>query len=635
MSGTELEQQEDELLIDTSSMNKEQGEALEVAESAREKDYSLPSFGRKLFLGEFDASMISPFPQQSKEDERIGDKLCLEVGRFLKENLDGEEVDQTRTIPENVMRGLAEMGLFGMKISKEYGGLGLSQVNYNRVVQTVASHCGSTAVLLSAHQSIGVPEPLKMFGTEEQKKQFLPRIAKGAISAFALTEPEVGSDPAKMSMTATPVEDGQAYVLNGEKMWCTNGPIAELIVVMAQTPPKMVRGKERQQITAFIVDTATPGIETLHRCDFMGIRGIQNGLLKFTNVRVPAENIVWDQGRGLALALRTLNTGRLTVPAACSAMGKVALSICRRWGKERVQWGLPIAEHEAGADRLARIASGSFAMEAVTWLTSHWADQKQFDLRIEAAIAKLFASELAWEIGNECLQMRGGRGFEKGSSLAARGEEGYPVERMVRDCRINTIIEGTSDIMRLFLAREALDPHLQLAGPLLKRSTGIFKKVGAVFKVLGFYARWYPARLFKLGTKDYSSFGELAGHMKFIEKTSNKMARTLFHKMARYQAGLEKRQLVLGGIIDIAVELFAMAASCSYAKSMQESVGSDSPQALADHFCEGARRRIAGHFETISDTKAHRQSRVVAKRVLDGEMRWLEEGIIWMGKPES
>jgi alkylation response protein AidB-like acyl-CoA dehydrogenase len=532
------------------------------------------------------------------------------------------------------MAGLAKLGVFALKVPKEYGGLGLSQVNYNRIMMMIASYCGSTAVLASAHQSIGVPQPLKLFGTEEQKKKYFPRFVEGAISAFALTEPDVGSDPAQMNTEAKLSADGQYYILNGAKQWCTNSPVADVFVVMAKTPPKMVKGRERPQVTAFIVERDMPGVEVTQRCDFMGLNGMQNGNLKFTDVHVPVENRISEEGRGLKLALDTLNVGRLTLPAACTGMAKQCLSIARRWGNERVQWGQPIGHHEAGRQKIAYIASTTFAMEALTMLTSRNVDMKEVDIRLEAAMAKYFCSENGWRIVHETLQLRGGRGYEKADSLRERGEVPYPVERMMRDARINTIIEGTSEIMRLFLAREAMDPHLKLAANLLKKDAPVSKKTATAFKLLGFYAWWYPRQWLSPFPRSVpNGAGALSVHFRYLKRTSHRLARALFHAMARYGPSLDRRQMVLGHLMDIGTELFTMSATCSYALVHKESKHGTMPVELADLFCRQAARRIREHFSALSRND-NRAIDKLAKQVSAGVATWLEKGIVWIGPDE-
>lgn len=614
--------------------NEQKRQAFEVTESAR-KEYLLPSFGAKLFVGDFDFNLLSPFPTQSEEDRKTGDRIIDPFIAFLKANLNPENVDQTREIPKKVIDYMRETGIFALKVPKEYGGLGLSQTNYCRLVLQVSSYCASTAVLISAHQSIGVPQPLKMFGTEAQKKKFFPLFRKGAISAFALTEPDVGSDPAQMSCTATLSEDGTHYILNGQKLWCTNGTIADIMVVMAKTPSKIIKGKERKQISAFIVERTTPGIEVMHRCEFMGLGGIYNGLLRFTNVKVPIENLLGEEGRGLALALSTINVGRLTLPAASAGAAKACLSIARRWGSSRVQWGMPVGLHESSREKIAYIAATTFAMEAITWLCCAWADKEKVDIRIEAAMAKLFCTEALWKIVDMTLQLRGGRGYEKGRSLEARGEVPYPVERIMRDCRVNTILEGSSEIMKLFLGREAMDSHLKRAADLLNPKSSVTQKAKTLLNASGFYAIWFPKQL--VGEYFASSYGEagvLAKHFQFIEKQSHRIARKIFSAMAKYRQHLERKQMLLGRLMEIGTDLFAMAATCSYALSLkdQSQVG-DSPIALADYFCKMARRRIQENFKALSNND-DRAANALAKDVIGKSYRWLENDIVWMGPDE-
>jgi hypothetical protein len=605
-------------------------EALEVTEAAREAEWRLPSVVAELFMGRVRRDLLFPFPEQDEADRLAGDEFLRRLEAFLKAHVDADEIDRTGEVPPAVIQGLAGLGCFGMKIPKAYGGLGLSQTNYNRVIALLGSHCGSTTVWLSAHQSIGAPQPLMLFGTEEQKRRYLPRLARGTISAFALTEPDVGSDPANMTTTAAPIEDGQAYLLNGEKLWCTNGPVAEVIVVMARTPSVVRGGLERKQITAFIVERSMPGVEAVHRCDFMGLKGIQNGVLRFTNVRVPKENIVWGLGLGLKLALITLNAGRMAIPAGCVGTAKRCLQITRRWAKERKQWGGPIGKHEAVAVKIGEMAATTFAMEALVGLASSLVDRKTVDIRLEAAIAKLFCSEACWRIVDDTLQIRGGRGYETARSLRARGEPPEPVERIMRDSRINLIIEGTSQIMRLFIAREALDAHMRAVSGLLSASTPLPTLLRSALGAVGYYLRWYPAQWcswtgwFRYGGVE----PRLASHLRFVDATSHRLARALFHGAVRHQTKLAYRQQLLGRLVDVGAELLTMLAACSKAQAMTRLQPSEeSPVELADLFCRLARRRIGQHLHRLTDND-DRLSFRAAQGVLAGRFEWLEEGIL-------
>jgi len=610
------------------NISQEKLKSLEFAEAAREQEWKAPSFALKLFHGSLDFNLIHPFPKEDPEQKKACDEYMVKIEKFLRENLNPDEVDLTGEIPQKVYKGLADLGAFALKIPKEYDGMGFSQYSYNRIMHLVSSYCGSTAVLLSAHQSIGVPQPLKLFGTPEQKKKFLPRFAKGAISAFALTEPEAGSDPRNMSTTATPTEDGKYFLLNGTKLWCTNGLIADIMVVMAVTPPKIINGREIKQITAFIVEKEYPGIEKLHRCSFMGLHGIQNGLIRFNNVKVPRENIILGEGEGLKLALVTLNTGRLTLPAASTGIGKWCLNVARQWSTKRHQWGSAIGEHEAVALKLSYIASHTFAMDAVTWLTSAMADDKHRDIRLEAAIAKFFCTEVSWQIVDTTLQIRGGQGYETAKSLAGRGMDFWPVERALRDIRINRIIEGTTDIMHLFIAREALDPHLSKIKPLLSGKVPVNVKIGAALKMAVFYAGWYPQLWFPsvVGNEVSALPKPLSDHMIFVQSASKRLARETFHEMSKYQQKLESKQSILNRIVDIGTELFAISAVCSYAAMLSKD-GHANAVDLADSFCCDARKRIDVSFKE-SANNTDRQNLKMAKKILAREFEWMENQII-------
>ena len=602
-------------------------EAMEVAEASRETEWEKPSFVGQLFLGKLDLDLIHPFPEQPAQDKAEADEFLNRLERFLAENVDADKIDAQGEYDYSLFDGFTKLGAWGMKIPKEYGGLGFSSTNYNRAIGLVATWCGSSVAWLSAHQSIGVPQPLKLFGTEEQKRKYLPRLAKGAISAFALTEPGVGSDPAKMETRAVPSPDGKGWILNGDKLWTTNGLKAEVIVVMAQTPPKVVNGKEKKQISAFIVEMDTPGVEITHRCQFMGLRGIGNVVIKFTDVFIPKENLLWEEGRGLKLALITLNTGRLTIPAGCAAGGRRMVEIAKEWVNERVQWGAPIGKHEAVAAKVAWMASHTMAMEAIVWLTSGLSDRGEVDLRLEAAMAKLFNTETAWTMADHLVQIRGGRGYETAQSLRARGEKGYPVERILRDMRINRIFEGTSEIQHLVIAREAVDPHMKRGYKILLPETPMGEKISAAAKAGAYYAAWYPSRYLGWSRKPaYDQFGKLAKHMSYIERSSRHLSRSIFHAMMRYQAKLERKQMVLFRIVDIGTDLFAMSATISYA-AMLAKQGQENALDLADVFCHEARKRIDHVFETLFDNYDEKEYLVV-QSLMKGDYDWVQGRLV-------
>jgi alkylation response protein AidB-like acyl-CoA dehydrogenase len=590
-----------------------------VAEAARETEWRQPSFARELFLGRLRLDLLYPPPPIDPDDDRRGNDFLRELARFLTENVDPEQIEQDARIPADVVAGLRRIGAFGMKIDREYGGLGLSTVHYTRALQLLASAHSSLAALLSAHQSIGVPQPLALFGTDEQKLRYLPRLAQGAISAFLLTEPDVGSDPARLRTSATPVDDG--YVLNGTKLWTTNGVIADLLVVMAAVPE--VDG-HRGGITAFVVDAHSEGVEVLHRNEFMGLRGIENGVTRFTDVRVPRDDVIGAEGEGLRIALRTLNTGRLSLPAICAAASKGSLKIAREWSATRVQWGKRIGEHEAVSTQVAGIAATAYALEAVVELTSRMVDAGSSDIRLEAALAKLYASERGWQAVDDMVQIRGGRGFETARSLKARGERPVPAEQILRDVRINRIFEGSSEIMRLFIAREAVDTHLAVAGPLLDKDSGLRAKAAAARRTGEFYARWLPSLVTGPGQRrhSYEDWGLLAEHLRYVERASRRLARATFEGMLRWQGRLEDRQCYLGRLVDVGAELFAMCAVCVHTRAR----GIDDLP-LADLCCRQSRLRVDALFRALrhnTDASDH----AFAQQVLDDRWRALEEGVL-------
>jgi alkylation response protein AidB-like acyl-CoA dehydrogenase len=539
--------------------------------------------------------------------------------------VDAARIEREARIPDETITGLAELGALGMKIPEEYGGLGLTQVYYNKALALVGSASPAIGALLSAHQSIGVPQPLKLFGTEEQKKRFLPRCATTDVSAFLLTEPDVGSDPARLATAAVP--DGDDYVLDGVKLWTTNGVIADLLVVMARVPTSE---GHKGGITAFVVEAGSEGVTVENRNAFMGLRGIENGVTRFHRVRVPAANRIGPEGAGLKIALTTLNTGRLSLPAGCVGAGKWCLKQAREWAAEREQWGKPVGEHEAVGAKISYIAATTFALEAMLDLSSQMADEDRNDIRIEAALAKLYGSEAAWRIADELVQIRGGRGFETADSLAARGERAVPAEQMLRDLRINRIFEGSTEIMHLLIAREAVDAHLSVAGDLIDPDKGLADKARAGARAGGFYARWLPKLVAGPGQlpSSYAEFGPLATHLRYVERSARKLARSTFYAMSRWQGRMELKQNFLARIVDIGAELFAMSAACVRAQHLA-AAGDGGRQAarLADVFCRQARVRADELFARLW-TNTDDADRALARSVLAGEAGWLEAGIV-------
>ncbi len=621
---------EPETVIDTSKMNQAQREALELTEAARGPS-NYRSFVGDLFMGRFALDHVYPFPLQPSLDAEAGRPFLTELNKILKYEVDADQIDADGEIPDAVIERLAKLGAFGIKVPKEYGGLGLSQLNYCRAAMLLGSVDGNLTALLSAHQSIGVPQPVKLFGTEEQKKKYLPRVARGEISAFALTENSVGSDPAKMTTRAEPTPDGQHFVINGEKLWCTNGVKAGVIIVMARTPGEVVNGKEKNRITAFIVEMNTPGVEVVTRCHFMGLRALYNGVIRFTNVKVPRDAIVGGEGRGLKVALTTLNTGRLTIPAGCAGLMKRCLGYARDWAAERTQWGQPIGKHAAIADKIARIAANAFATEAMTLLTAALVDRDKADIRLEAAMCKMFGSEAAWRAVDETMQIRGGRGYETAQSLKSRGEQPVPIERLMRDARINLIFEGSSEIMRLFLAREALDPHLKVAGGALDSRLPMGKRAAAGVKAFGFYATWYPGLLFGGGGAPADFTPAFKPALAYASKMSRRLARTLFHAMAKHGPALEKKQLTLGRIVDIGTELFAIVATALYADALAKRGDEHYPreelEQLVQSFVADAKSRIAASFAGLAHNNDGRNYKFT-QSILEGKHRYLRRGIV-------
>jgi len=614
-------------VIDMSKMNEGQRAALQVTEAARESHDDL-SFVAHLFMGRWRPGKLYPVTEVDAEEKVRADKFLADLAAFLREKVDADLIDRTGEIPPDLRAGLAQLGAYGIKVPREYGGLGFSQTTYCRACMLIASHCMNVFAHLSVHQSVGVSQPLMLFGTDEQKKKYLPRVAGGELSAFALTEGAVGSDPARLTTEAKP--DGDDYLINGEKLWSSNATEAGLFIVAAKTPPKMVDGKPRTQITTFVVEAKSPGVEIVHRCQFMGLHALYNGVVRFTNVRVPRANIVGGEGRGLKVALSTLNAGRLSIPASSLGMAKQSLAIARQWGRERIQWGVPVGQHAAVAEKIRRIAAHAFALEAMLLVTCRIVDRdKKADIRLEASMCKVWGTEKAWMCLDDIMQVRGGRGYENVQSLKARGEKPFPVERFMRDNRVTMIFEGSSEIMRLFIMREALDPHLKIAGLALNSERPWGERLRSAFQAAGFYFWWYPRQWLPFGgSAPAEMHPHLAGYFSGVAPLARKLARALFHQMAKFGPKLEKRQVLLGRLADIGADLFAISAACVYAqKLLNEGEPAERVFMLVDDFHAQAMLRIRQNFAGVS-RNADQHGYDLAQQVIAGEHQWAERGII-------
>jgi len=460
---------------------------LERIEEARER-LAGQSFMAGVFVGKPDFSLLVP-PEESPEHMAVWERFRPQLETFLRTHVDPEEIERTAKIPDSVFKGLFALGAFGMKIPKEYGGLGFSYTNYGRALMLIAGWSNILALTVAVPQSIGIAMPVLLFGSEEQKRKYLPIVAREAISAFALTESLTGSDAANIRTDAVLDASGTAFLVNGEKLWCTNGSIARYVTLVARVPAKKVRqdgqiawvpvregkGADEQVHTAFILDMEAPGVQVRQRCQFEGCRGIENAYMTFTDVRVPVANVIGEVGRGLKYALSILNIGRaISIPAICLGMAKQAWQPTLDRANQRMTFQKPLSERQTQRMRLGRMAADLLAMEALAYSVWRMADQHSYDVRIEAAITKVFCSEHTIQFLKDAQIIFGGMGYETADSKRVRGEPAFGIEQLVRDAEMYRIGEGATDVMRPFVAREGLSPHLERAQRYLKAgiSTG-------------------------------------------------------------------------------------------------------------------------------------------------------------------
>jgi alkylation response protein AidB-like acyl-CoA dehydrogenase len=558
------------------------------------------SFARELFFGRFDERLAFPYPVPSATEQEELDEYLARVGEFLDREVDSYRIDREARIPEPVIRGLAELGVMSMSIPPQYGGLGLSQHAYCRVMELIGAVDGSIAVMVNAHQSIGL-KSLLLFGSEEQKEYWLPRLARGTeLAAFALTEPNAGSDAGGIETGAVPSADGSHYVLNGRKQWITNGGIASMLVVMAKVPGTQDE-KGRERITAFLVTPDLPGFEVeavaLEKC---GIRGTATAKLAFHDMKVPAENIIGPPGKGLRVALTLLDFGRTTFGATCTGAAKRCVADALRHARTRRQFGKPLGHFELVKKKLARMAALTFAMESGTYFTAGLMDRGLEDYMVETAMLKLFASEALWEIVNETIQIFGGRGYFTDQ----------PYERMMRDARINLIGEGANDVLRTFIALVGMrDPGLGLKDVL----DSVKAPMGGLGKLTDFARRHLPGQD---AVRVPVRAREAAEPGRLLEEQIRTFGHAVEGLLIRHRESILEKQYLQARIADAATELFMMSAVVARldaaaqtaspdAQPFTPRTGGSTPNALdlqvGRYYCRLAARRIRACLNEIGD----------------------------------
>ncbi len=610
---------------------------LKQIEKAREQLRG-SSFMAGLYLGKPDFKLLMPAPE-SAEEKAEGEAYCHKIEAFLKEHVDAQKIERSGKITKTVLKGLLDLGAFGMKIPKQYGGLGFSHKNYGRVLTLIASWSNILSLTVAVPQSIGIAMPILLFGNQQQKDYYLPLVARKEISAFALTEPDTGSDAANVKTEAVLSEQGDEFVVNGEKLWCTNGAIARYITLIAKVPARRqnlqtgevwqpVTSSEKPEAlvhTAFILDMKSAGVEIKQRCQFAGCRGIANAHMSFSNVCIPKENIIGEVGAGLKYALSILNIGRaVSVPAICLGMAKQAWQPTLDRLNTRITFGEPLANRQTQRIRVGQMATNLFVMEALCELVWHMADQQHYDVRMEAAVAKMFCSEQTIQFLNNAQIIFGGMGYETADSKQLRGEPAFEMEQLVRDATMYRIGEGATDILRPFVAREALNFHLQKGQEILEQGvTG-----QRLLALLRFYVPWYIS-LWKPGAlpKHESIQGNRVQDMfRRVETGSRALARVTMYAMLICREHMQQDQGRQNRIEMVGETLFAMAACALYAEKINTSAG----WLLADEYFRTEKVRLKRLLrQMLSNDDRLRES--VGEQALKTGFDELNRGVVKRG----
>jgi alkylation response protein AidB-like acyl-CoA dehydrogenase len=537
-------------------------------------------FAKGLFFGHFNAPLVFPYPQLSKEEAPVVAHAVDEVQRYVDEHIDAAAIDRNAEIPQDVIAGLGRLGVLGMTAPKEYGGRAFSQLGYTRIMEIIGGHCAGTAVFVNAHHSIGI-RALLLFGTKEQKDRWLPPLVSGEkLAAFALTEPEAGSDASNVQTTATPTPDGKGYVLNGTKRWITNGGVAQVLTVMARTPGSAA--DKKKEITAFLVTPDMPGFEVVEkRMEKVGIRGTATARLAFHDMIVPAENILFKPGKGLRVALTVLDFGRTTFGASCTGVAKTCLRLAATHAKKRVQFQQTLSEFELVKKKIAYLAAHAFAMEATTAECASFIDRGFEDYMLETAMLKVWSTDALWQIVNDALQIYGGKGYFCDE----------PLERMMRDARINMIGEGANDVLRAFIAMVGMKP---VADQLLNVKNSVNFSLKGVGTLLNFGGKQLKDRLTRPDVPVMSS--QLEPHARELGARVRDFSLAVQSMLFKHREKILFKQYVQERLADAACELYASSCTLSRLDHLL-TVGNGNP-------AEYARDVMAGkYFLTISNRR--------------------------------
>ncbi len=619
---------------------------LEQIEEARERLTGC-SFMAGLFVGRPDFTLLLP-PEESPEHKAAWEEYRPRLETFLTTQVDPDEIERTAKIPDSVLNGLFALGAFGMKIPKEYGGLGFSYTNYGRALMLMASWSNILALTVAVPQSIGIAMPILLFGSDEQKRKYLPIVAREAISAFALTESITGSDAANIQAEAVLDSSGTAFVLNGEKLWCTNGSIARYVTLIARVPAKRAqhhgrsvwvpvpqgKGGEDQVPTAFILDMETPGVRVRQRCQFEGCRGIENAYMTFTDAHIPVAHVIGEVGRGLKYALTILNVGRaISIPAICLGMAKQAWQPTLDRANTRVTFQKPLGKRQTQRMRLGHMASNLFVMEALASTVWRMADQHTYDVRIEAAIAKIFCSERTIQFLKDAQIIFGGMGYETADSKRVRGEPAFGIEQLVRDAEMYRIGEGATDVLRPFVAREGLTLHLDRAQRYVSGGLGRYERLVELLKLVRFYVPWYMSLWLRRALPDRTEFRHprVAHLLGYAERSSRRLACAIFWAMVRHGERLRDDQGRQTRIETVGEDLLTIATGALWASSQERANADEHVWELVEHFAAGARLRIDRAIDELRGRNKDQVVATIGQQAVGGDYARLSRGIIPRG----